>query len=156
MMKRRRWWIALALLGGLALVMPLFNLFSQRPDNLGPVDGKLRPCPDSPNCVSTFATDDGHKIEPFTFDDSPDAAMARLKTAILLQPRAKIITATDVYLHVEFTTALLRFVDDVEFLLDPEKKVIHYRSASRIGRSDLGTNRRRMETIRHAYVLRPR
>ena len=58
------------------------------------------------------------------------------------------------YLHVEFTTALLRFVDDVEFLLDPDKKLIHYRSASRIGRSDLGTNRRRMEMIRRAFVLR--
>ena len=86
--KRRRWWLVVVLLGGIALVMPLFNLFSRRPDNLGPLDGQLRPCPESPNCVSTFATDDLHKMEPFPFADSPDAALARLKTAILLQPRA--------------------------------------------------------------------
>jgi uncharacterized protein (DUF1499 family) len=134
--------------------MVLFNLFSRRPDNLGPLDGKLRPCPNSPNCVSTFATDDGHKIEPLTFTDSPDAALARLKTVLLLQPRVQIVTATDTYLHVEFTTALMRYVDDVEFLVDAEKKLIHFRSASRLGYSDLGANRKRMETIRRAFVAR--
>jgi len=134
--------------------MVLFNLFSRRPDNLGPVDGKLRPCPNSPNCVSTFATDDAHKIEPLTFTDSPDAALARLKTVLLLQPRVKIVTATDTYLHVEFTTALMRYVDDVEFLVDAQKKQIHFRSASRLGYSDLGANRKRMETIRRAFVAR--
>src|SRR5690348_939424 len=102
------------------------NLFSSRPPDLGPVDGKLRPCPETPNCVSTLATDERHRIDPLTFEGSPDAALARLKTAILLQPRVRIVTATDTYLHAEFTTALLRFVDDVEFLLDPEKKVIHF------------------------------
>jgi uncharacterized protein (DUF1499 family) len=132
----------------------LFDLFTRRPDNLGPVDGKLRPCPDSPNCVSTFATDDTHKIEPFTFEDSPEAALARLKTALLLQPRVKIITATDNYIHAEFTTALMRMVDDVEFLVDADKKVIHFRSGSRLVYADLGANRKRMETIRHAFVTR--
>jgi uncharacterized protein (DUF1499 family) len=134
--------------------MVLFNLLSRRPDDLGPVDGKLRPCPNSPNCVSTFAIDDAHKIEPLTFSDSPDAALARLKTVILLQPRVQIVTATDTYLHVEFTTALMRYVDDVEFLVDAAMKVIHFRSASRLGYSDLGANRRRMEKIRRAFVAR--
>jgi uncharacterized protein (DUF1499 family) len=134
--------------------MGLFNLFSGRPDNLGAADGKLRPCPGSPNCVSTQAADEFHRIDPLTFEDSPDAAMARLKTALLLQPRVKIVTATDTYLHAEFTTALLRFVDDVEFLIDPQHKVIHFRSASRLGYSDLGANRRRMEAIRRAFIAR--
>jgi uncharacterized protein (DUF1499 family) len=153
-MKRRLLWIALALLGGSAFVMVVFDLFSKRPDDLSPKDGKLQPCPNSPNCVSTFATDELHKIEPFPFGDSPDEALARLKTAILLQPRVQIITATDRYLHVEFTTALLRFVDDVEFLIDPDQKVIHFRSASRIGYSDLGANRKRMDAIRRAFIAR--
>jgi uncharacterized protein (DUF1499 family) len=139
---------------GVFPVMVLFNLLSKRPADLGPQGGKLRPCPNSPNCVSTFAMDELHRIEPFPFSDSPDAALARLKTAILLQPRVQIITATDRYLHAEFTTALLRFVDDVEFLIDPEQKVIHFRSASRIGYSDLGANRKRMEAIRRAFVAR--
>jgi uncharacterized protein (DUF1499 family) len=135
-------------------IMVLFNLFSRRPANLGPVDGKLLPCPSSPNCVSTFAMDDAHKIEPLSFTDSPDAAMGRLKTVLLLKPRVKIVTATDTYLHVEFTTWLMRYLDDVEFLLDAEKKQIHFRSASRLGYSDLGANRRRMEAIRRAFVAR--
>jgi len=134
--------------------MVLFNLFFGRPDKLGPAEGKLRPCPGSPNCVSTFATDDMHKIEPFTFVDSPEVAWSRLKTALLMQTRVRIVTEKGLYLHAEFTTALLRFVDDVEFLIDPEKKVIHYRSASRIGLSDFGVNRKRMETIRRAFVAR--
>jgi uncharacterized protein (DUF1499 family) len=134
--------------------MGLFNLFSGRPDNLGVVEGKLRPCPNSPNCVSTQATDELHRMDPLTFEDAPDAAMARLKTAVLLQPRVNVVAATDTYLRVEFTTALLRFVDDVEFYVDAQQKVIHFRSASRIGYSDLGANRKRMETIRRAFVAR--
>jgi uncharacterized protein (DUF1499 family) len=134
--------------------MGLFNLFSGRPDNLGAVDGKLRPCPGSPNCVSTQAADEFHRADPLTFEDAPEAAMARLKTALLLQPRVRIVTATDTYLHAEFTTALLRFVDDVEFLIDSQHKVIHFRSASRVGYSDLGANRKRMETIRRAFISR--
>jgi uncharacterized protein (DUF1499 family) len=134
--------------------MGLFNLFAGRPDNLGVTDGKLRPCPPSPNCVCTQAEDELHRTEPLTFADSPDAAMARLKTVVLLQPRVRIVTATDTYLYAEFTTALLRFVDDVEFYVDAGQKVIHFRSASRIGYSDLGANRKRMETIRRAFVAR--
>jgi uncharacterized protein (DUF1499 family) len=63
-------------------------------------------------------------------------------------PRAKLVQEDDAYLHYEFTSLLLRFVDDVEFLFDDETKTIHFRSASRTGYGDFGVNRRRMEDIR--------
>jgi uncharacterized protein (DUF1499 family) len=74
--------------------------------------------------------------------------MADLKTVIQNLERAKIITETENYLYAEFTSAFWGFVDDVEFLLDESAKVIHVRSASRLGTSDLGANRKRIETIR--------
>ncbi|REK05559.1 MAG: DUF1499 domain-containing protein [Planctomycetota bacterium] len=124
---------------------------AKRPKNLGLVEGRLRPCPDSPNCVCTEATDDEHKIEPLSFEGPPEEAMARLKRVIESLPRTKIVTEKPGYVHVEFTTLIFRFVDDVEFALDEEAGKIDFRSASRVGYSDLGTNRRRMETVRAKF-----
>jgi uncharacterized protein (DUF1499 family) len=135
--------VVLSILG-----LALLSALSRRPDNLGVHNGRLADCPDSPNCVSTFATDDSHHIEPLHFDGPPEAAFAHLQQVVAGMPRARIVTATDRYMHVEFTSTLFRFVDDVEFLLDPDQKLIHFRSASRVGRSDLGVNRKRMEGIR--------
>jgi uncharacterized protein (DUF1499 family) len=75
-------------------------------------------------------------------------AKAVLKTVIAGLPRTKLVEEDDTYLHYEFTSLLLRFVDDVEFLFDDETKTVHFRSASRTGYGDLGVNRRRMEDIR--------
>ncbi|MFO0930086.1 MAG: DUF1499 domain-containing protein [Gemmataceae bacterium] len=88
-----------------------------------------------------------HAIEPLRFDDDADAAWDRLRRTVRAQPRMRVITEDDGYLHAEATTRLLRFVDDVEFLLDRVGRQIHVRSASRLGYSDLGTNRRRIEAI---------
>jgi uncharacterized protein (DUF1499 family) len=120
----------------------------KRPTNIGIVSGKLAPCPASPNCVSSFSQDAEHQIEPLAYTSAPAEAMAKLKGAIESSPKTKIITATDNYLYAEFTSALMGFVDDVEFLVDDGAKVIHVRSASRLGQSDLGVNRKRIETIR--------
>ncbi|HVC95589.1 MAG TPA: DUF1499 domain-containing protein [Pirellulales bacterium] len=123
----------------------------KKPANLGVVSGRLAPCPNSPNCVSTQATDADHRMEPIAIDDSPDQAIGRLKTVIGALPRMKIVTETEDYVHAEATSRLFRFVDDVEFFVDREAKVIHFRSASRVGHSDFGVNRARMEQIRAAY-----
>jgi uncharacterized protein (DUF1499 family) len=117
----------------------------KRPANIGIVSGKLAPCPSSPNCVSSFSQDAEHKIEPLAYTSSQSEAMAKLKGAIESLGKTKIITATDNYLYAEFTSALMGFVDDVEFLLDDQAKVIHVRSASRLGETDLGVNRKRIE-----------
>ncbi len=110
----------------------------------------LPSCPDSPNCVSTLAPsqDSRHAIDPYRFSRTKSDAKAVLKTVIAGLPRTRLVEEEDTYLHYEFTSLLLRFIDDVEFLFDDEAKAIHFRSASRTGYGDLGVNRRRMEDIR--------
>lgn len=120
----------------------------KQPTNLGVQSGQLAPCPSTPNCVSSQSQDAEHKIEPLTYNSSPAEAIANLKTVIKSLPKTKIITETENYLYAEFTSALMGFVDDVEFYLDEGAKTIHVRSASRLGQSDLGVNRKRIETIR--------
>lgn len=112
------------------------------------VKQQLDPCPSSPNCVSTQAQDAQHAITPFRYQRSTEEAKAALKTAVLALSRTKLVEEDKSYLHFEFTSLLLRFVDDVEFLFDDQSKTIHFRSASRIGYGDFGVNRRRMEEIR--------
>ena len=119
-----------------------------RPNNLGVNNGKLAPCPNSPNCVSSQSSDVGHSIVPLTYNSTPEEAIAKLKSVIESLPRTKIITESNDYLYAEFKSALMGFVDDVEFYLDPKANVIQVRSASRLGQSDLGVNRKRIETIR--------
>ncbi|MEK6803190.1 MAG: DUF1499 domain-containing protein [Nitrospirota bacterium] len=108
----------------------------------------LQPCPSSPNCVSTQASDQGHGIVPYRYQKTLAGAKEALKTIVANFPRAKLVEEDEAYLHYEFTSLLLRFVDDVEFVFDDDMKTIHFRSASRTGYSDLGVNRRRMEEIR--------
>lgn len=114
-------------------------------------NGKLRPCPASPNCVSSQSSDQDHFIEPLTYQDSRARAKERLIAVIQAMDRARIIELEDDYLHAEFTSALLRFVDDVEFHFPAEAKVIEVRSASRLGYYDFGVNRRRVEQIRTEF-----
>ena len=118
--------------------------------NLGVHDGKFAPCPATPNCVSSQITDNVHGIEPLRYTGSPRQAMDRLKKVITGMKRARIVAEDGMYLRAEFTSALFRFVDDVEFFADERGAAIHVRSASRIGSSDLGVNRKRVEDIRAA------
>ena len=108
----------------------------------------LPPCPSSPNCVSTQATDVGHAIAPFPYKKSRAEAKEALKAVLATLSRSKLVEEDEFYLHYEFTSLLLRFVDDVEFLFDETTKTVHFRSASRTGHSDLGVNRKRMEQVR--------
>jgi uncharacterized protein (DUF1499 family) len=121
---------------------------------LGVVDSKLMPCPKSPNCVSSQAHDEKHHIEPIKYSGSQQMAHDRLLQVIKKEKRTEILTDQEDYIHVEFTSALFRFVDDVEFYFPKEKAgqaVIHVRSASRVGYSDLGANRKRIEHIRSEF-----
>ncbi len=142
-------------IGALLLALPaLFLVGCQgaRPADLGARNGRLAPCPGTPNCVSSQAADDRHRVAPLPYAGSREDAMARLAATVRSFPRAEIVTETDGYLHAEFTSFLFRFVDDVEFLADDDAKVIHIRSASRIGRSDLGVNRKRVEAVREKWA----
>jgi uncharacterized protein (DUF1499 family) len=122
-----------------------------RPANLGAHDGRLSPCPSTPNCVSSQVSDEPHRVAPFSFAGPAGDAMRKMKEIVLTLPRTAVITDTGTYLHIESTSALFRFVDDVEFLADDAAKVIHVRSASRLGTSDLGVNRKRVERIRDLW-----
>ena len=125
-----------------------------RPADLGIADGELKACPDSPNCVSSRSGDEEHGIDPLALKSSPSEAVAELKEIILAMDGASVITETDDYLHAEFKSSIFGFVDDVEFQIDGAKKIIHVRSASRVGYSDLGVNRERIEAIRAAASRR--
>lgn len=149
-MSRKSKALVIGALAVLSLPLALFgslSLFSRKPENLGVTNGHLADCPATPNCVSSQATDPAHRMDAISFNNSPEEAMSRLKAIIANWPRTKIVTSDDRYIHAEFTSLLFRFVDDVEFLIDPATKQIHFRSASRTGKSDLGVNRQRMTSI---------
>jgi uncharacterized protein (DUF1499 family) len=112
----------------------------------------LPPCPSTPNCVSTQATKRLHAIAPISYRGSAAAALERIVSIVASMPRATIVQRTPTSLRAEFRSRLFGFVDDVMFELDDAKKLIHFRSASRVGRSDLGVNRKRMETIRKLFA----
>jgi uncharacterized protein (DUF1499 family) len=111
-------------------------------------NGKLSECPDSPNCVSSQTVKKDHAVDPLSYKGSYIEAKQALLSIISSLPRTKIITDNDRYVYVTFTSRLMRFVDDVEFLFDDTNKQIHVRSASRVGYSDMGVNRKRVEDLR--------
>lgn len=140
--------VALLVLGVLAAGRS--GLFAgTRPTELGVRDGRLLPCPPTPNCVASQvdAADADHYVAPIVFVAEAPAAWAVLLDAVR-GGRAAIVVEQPGYLHAEFSSRVLGFVDDVEFQLDPRTKRIHARSASRLGRSDFGVNRARIEAIR--------
>ncbi len=123
---------------------------------LGLVEGQLRPCPDSPNCVLSQGAPQGEqRIDPLPLRGPPEAEWAALRALIENIDDTIILNESPGYLHARCTTALLRFDDDLELLLDAEAGVVHLRSASRVGHSDLGANRRRVEALRARWMARP-
>ena len=120
--------------------------------SLGVTEGKLAPCPDAPNCVSTQSRGNRHAMKPLPYLRTREASRERILSILKGIKRTTIVTATECYIHAELRTALFRFVDDVEFFLDETAGVIHFRSASRVGRYDFGTNRRRMNGISKKYL----
>lgn len=121
------------------------------PPRLGLQDGRLIPCPSTPNCVSSQASDARHSVAPLPLRIAGNNAMERLSRIVLDMPRTRIAEQQEGYLRAEFTSALFRFVDDVEFVADTAAGIIHVRSASRVGRSDFGVNRKRIEDIRKRW-----
>src|SRR5205823_4197673 len=109
----------------------------------------------SPNCVSSWPDgDEQHRVAPLSWAGDLAQAKYRLRQAVLSAGNATIVDDTETYWHVEFRSRVFRFVDDVEFVFDREKKLIHVRSASRVGYSDLGVNRKRVEKIRSLFQAR--
>ncbi|MBD6615001.1 DUF1499 domain-containing protein [Komarekiella sp. 'clone 1'] len=117
---------------------------------LGVDNGHLSSCPVSNNCVVSQDADPKHAIEPIAYHVDHDAAREILLKVLTVVPRTEVIEQTPNYIHALSKSRIFKFVDDVEFYLPPNESVIHLRSASRVGESDLGVNRRRVEQIRLA------
>jgi uncharacterized protein (DUF1499 family) len=132
--------------------MGLFHFSGTRPANLGLAAGKLRPGDGKPNWVSSQvpASDRKHYVEPLRSSSSADAAWKRLGDVVDAMPGATRVANAAGYMHVEFASALMGFVDDMEFAPDAGAGVIHVRSGARVGYDDFGVNRKRVETIRAA------
>ena len=106
-------------------------------------------CPPTPDCVTSAPTaDDGHHVLPLRFEGSAENAWDRLRQALKSQARVAVVEDANGHIRAEATSAVFRFVDDVEFRLDPATRLIHVRSASRVGYWDFGVNRRRIESLR--------
>ncbi len=148
--------IAVIVLGVVVILLAVAMLAQRRlimpgPTGLGARDGRLAPCPDTPNCVSSFAEDQEHRVEPPALDDEPTAALAKLRRILESMPRTTVVDTGDGYLRAEATSLIFRYVDDLEILIDAGGGKIHLRSASRTGYSDLGVNRKRVRALVEAY-----
>jgi len=111
-------------------------------------DHRLASCPDSPNCVCTLDDSTDHGIPPYRYGKTLDEAKAIVKQVFSQLSRTELVQEEGNYLHYEVRSLLFRFIDDVEILFDDASKTIHFRSAARVGYSDFGVNRRRMEEVR--------
>jgi len=139
-------------IGAMLLIagMPLLSCTGKRPANLGVSDSGLSPCPASPNCVSSDASDISHAIPPLQLAVPANEGWKTARELVSRLPRTRIVNETSGYLHAECQSALFGFIDDLELDLRPAENVIAVRSASRMGHSDLGVNRRRVEALREA------
>ena len=119
--------------------------------DIGIKNGNLLPCPNSPNCVSSCETDSSHFIEPLAYNGSPENAKTAILSVLDFMSGAKVIVDKKDYIHAECTSTIFRFVDDLEFQFVEGAQVINVRSASRVGYSDLGVNKKRVEEIRKKF-----
>lgn len=127
------------------------SIYSKKGDPPGLEHGFLRPCPDKPNCVCSQHKGGDNFIEPLLYNGVGEREFERLAALLETLPDFTITVREDDYIHAEAKTEWLRFVDDVEFLLSHTESVIHVRSASRVGHSDMGANRKRIEALRERF-----
>ncbi|MBK1989984.1 DUF1499 domain-containing protein [Sphaerospermopsis aphanizomenoides BCCUSP55] len=138
--------LAVFLTLAMSVIFPAVTLAT----GLGVESGSLSPCPSSDNCVVSQNGDAKHAIDPIPYHVNRDQAKEVLLKVLTVVPRTAVIEQTDNYIHALSKSRIFKFIDDVEFYLPADEQVIHIRSASRVGESDLGVNRRRMEQIRFA------
>jgi uncharacterized protein (DUF1499 family) len=136
------------------LIAAQLGLFAGKPSHLlGIRDGKLAPPRGAytNSVASLHENNDYHAIAALKFSDTPEQAMNRLRDIIGNMAGSSIVEARSDYLYAQYTTQWMRFIDDVEFMLEPNKSLVHVRSASRLGRKDFGVNRDRVENIRRLF-----
>ena len=126
----------------LALLPFLSACAGEPPQDIGVRDGRLIACPGSPNCVSSYESSEEHAIAAL------DGNLNQVQQILVAMDGANIVEQSNNYLYAEFTSSLMGYVDDVEFLYDAASNTTQVRSASRVGYSDMGANRSRVEAIR--------
>lgn len=143
------------ILNSIVCVAVLFLLpgcYGKAPNTLGVTDGKLAPCPETDNCVSSQAVKTKHAIDSIQATGNPDTVIIRLSNAIESMFGSKIVEINETYIRAEYTSRVFRFVDDLECYYDRDEGIIDIRSASRIGYSDLNANRDRVEELRTRFM----
>lgn len=145
-------YIVLGVAAVLFILIRLGVFAGKRPDNLGVQAGRLAPCPASPNCASSQAEDAEHRISPLPLTGSASEAQARLVAILEGLPRCRVVVAEPAYLRAECRSFTFGFVDDVEFYIDEAAGLIQFRSAARVGYSDMGVNRARIEEVARALA----
>ncbi len=147
--------VVVLLIVGAVLIGQLGFLQGKAPDDLGLRDGRLKPPSKTPNSVSSQAAlYPDHpmrayaEIAPLPLRGDGPATIAKIKAIVEAMPGAKVVKSEPDYLYVQFTTRIMKYVDDAEFWFDPAAQVVQVRSASRVGGKDFGVNRSRIEAIR--------
>lgn len=144
--------VGLIVCGSIILIFVLAaNKNNTVPSNLGVKDGLLAPLPQSPNAVSSQTEQAEKRVDPLPFFGNIEQTKAHVKKAAAEFGGTRILLERPDYLHVVFTVPFIPFKDDVEFFFNEGERVVHYRSASRVGYSDLGVNRKRYEQLRSLY-----
>lgn len=140
-------YIILGILLLIALGYIVLSISSRKQPELGLINGQLLACPGTPNCVCSEWQGEKSFVTPLMYTATADDAWRKIKQAIV-ETGGVIVTEQKGYLHSRYVTPFFRYIDDVELRLDEDQHVIHIRSASRVGRSDFGTNRKRVAMIR--------
>ncbi len=135
-------------IGPLMLITILYGCSGNPTEHNNSDSSGLLDCPDTPNCVSSLAKNPKYRVEPFNLNKDPKTSWDIVKKTVELLPGTKVVSEDNSDIHAECKSMIFRFVDDLTLHLTPSKGIIHIRSASRIGYSDLGVNRRRVETLR--------
>lgn len=139
---------ALVIIIGTVLVA--FSVGSRKQPDLGLNNGMLQACPATPNCVCSEYPVENAYVEPLSYTMTAEQAWEKIKR-VISTTGGTVITEEPGYLRVVYETPMLRYRDDVEFRQDDNNQRIQVRSASRVGQSDMGVNRKRVETIRIAF-----
>lgn len=146
--------IILALLVGAVFLIRYCNVAMTAPPDRSSQDAtKLAECPDTNNCVGSMEEEESKKIEPIELEE-PEASRDVLTKveSVIESMGGRVVNRHGRYIHAEFTSLIFGFIDDVEFLFMDDGVTLHMRSASRVGNSDMGVNRKRMEEFRKRFI----
>jgi len=141
------------LIASLILVMFLYFIYlsikSQNGSPLGLINQKLSSCPNTPNCInSEFKNDSAHFVEAMPYKNKSVDEVIQILENVIQKSGGHISAKNNNYIAATYTSKLFRYVDDFEIRVDEEDKNIHFRSASRVGRSDFGANIKRIDLIK--------